>query len=79
MDVQAKIKENQEVQRLLRQREEDLEDEINDMFSSIASILEERRKDVVAQLRSRVNGKFQKLGNTKYLHIFRNLKSRRIG
>ena len=67
MDVQAKIKENQEVQRVLRQREEDLEDEINDMFSSIASVLEERRKDVVAQLRSRVNGKFQKLGNTKYL------------
>ena len=67
MDVQAKIEENQEVQRVLRQREEDLEDEINDMFSSIASILEERRKDVVAQLRSRVNGKFQKLGNTKYL------------
>ena len=69
MDVQAKIKENQEVQRVLRQREEDLEDEINDMFSSIASILEERRKDVVAQLRSRVNGKFQKLGKIQNIYL----------
>ena len=58
-----KIGENEQVQRVLRQREEELEDEINDTFSSIAAILEERRKDVLAQLRSRVNGKISKLGN----------------
>lgn len=60
--IQTRKRENEEVQKTLRQKEEVLEDEINDTFSKIAAILEERRQDVLAQLKSRVNGKFQKLG-----------------
>ena len=74
--VQARIRENQEVQRVLRQREEELEDDINDTFAKITLILEERRKDVVSQLRSRVNGKFQKLGKICY---FKSRGSVRLG
>ena len=69
--IQTRKRENEEVQKTLRQKEEVLEDEINDTFSKIAAILEERRQDVLAQLKSRVNGKFQKLG--KLLHFIKRI------
>ena len=43
-------------------KEEDLEDQINDIFTEIASVLEDRRKEVIAQLRSRIDEKCQRLG-----------------
>ena len=62
-DIVTKLKEIDHVQSLLSKKEGDLEDQINDIFDEIASVLEERRKDVIAQLRSRVDSKCQKLGN----------------
>ena len=62
-DIETKLKEIDHVQSLLSKKEGDLEDQINDIFDEIASVLEERRKDVIAQLRSRVDSKCQKLGN----------------
>ena len=61
-DIETKLKEIDHVQSLLSKKEGDLEDQINDIFDEIASVLEERRKDVIAQLRSRIDSKCQKLG-----------------
>ena len=73
-DIETKLKEIDHVQSLLSKKEGDLEDQINDIFDEIASVLEERRKDVIAQLRSRIDSKCQKLGIIRtvemYLFIF---------
>ena len=78
-DIETKLKEIDHVQSLLSKKEGDLEDQINDIFDEIASVLEERRKDVIAQLRSRIDSKCQKLGIIKtvemYLFIFVHRKS----
>ena len=60
--VQEKIKELKEIKESCHKVEEDLEDEINDKFSSISVLLEERRQDVVSQLRSKVSGKCHRIG-----------------
>ena len=60
--VQEKIKELKEIKESCHKVEEDLEDEINDKFSSISVLLEERRRNVVSQLRSQVSGKCQRIG-----------------
>ena len=65
--VRRKLEEISEVQQNLMSKEENLEDEINDIFANITALLEDRRKDVIAQLRSRVDGKCQRLG-IKYLN-----------
>ena len=62
--VQEKIKELKEIKESCHKVEEDLEDEINDKFSSISVLLEERRQDVVSQLRSKVSGKCQRIGQS---------------
>ena len=64
-DIEAKLKEIDNVQAMLSKKEGDLEDQINDIFDEIASVLEERRKDVIAQLRSRIDSKCQRLGINK--------------
>ena len=64
-DIEAKLKEIDNVQAMLSKKEGDLEDQINDIFDEIASVLEERRKDVIAQLRSRIDSKCQRLGIIK--------------
>ena len=61
-EIEAKLKEIDNVQSILSKREGDLEDQINDIFDEIASVIEERRKDVIAQLRSRIDSKCQRLG-----------------
>ena len=61
-DIETKLKEIDHVQSLLSKKEGDLEDQINDIFDEIASVIEERRKDVIAQLRSRIDSKCQRLG-----------------
>ena len=60
--LQEKIKELKEIKENCQKVEEDLEDEINDAFSSISVLLEERRQNVVNQLRSKVGGKCQRIG-----------------
>ena len=60
--LQEKIKELKEIKESCHKVEEDLEDEINDKFSSISVLLEERRRNVVSQLRSQVSGKCQRIG-----------------
>ena len=60
--LQEKIKELKEIKESCHKVEEDLEDEINDAFSSISVLLEERRQNVVNQLRSKVGGKCQRIG-----------------
>ena len=62
--LQEKIKELKEVKESCHKIEEDLEDEINDIFSSISVVLEERRQNVVSQLRSKVGGKCQRIGQS---------------
>ena len=68
-DIETKLKEIDHVQSLLSKKEGDLEDQINDIFDEIASVLEERRKDVIAQLRSRIDSKCQKLGNIRTIQM----------
>ena len=68
-DIETKLKEIDHVQSLLSKKEGDLEDQINDIFDEIASVLEERRKDVIAQLRSRIDSKCQKLGNVRHMSV----------
>ena len=60
--LQEKIKELKEIKENCQKVEENLEDEINDAFSSISVLLEERRQNVVNQLRSKVGGKCQRIG-----------------
>ena len=60
--LQEKMKELNGVKESLGRVEEDLEDEINDIFSSLEILLEERRQTMLSQLRSRVGGKCQRLG-----------------
>ena len=60
--LQEKIKELDAVKDSLRKVEEDLEDEINDTFSSVGVLLEERRQIMLSQLRSKVGGKCQRIG-----------------
>ena len=69
-DIETKLKEIDHVQSLLSKKEGDLEDQINDIFDEIASVLEERRKDVIAQLRSRIDSKCQKLGNIRTIQMY---------
>ena len=69
-DIETKLKEIDHVQSLLSKKEGDLEDQINDIFDEIASVLEERRKDVIAQLRSRIDSKCQKLGNVRTIQMY---------
>ena len=61
-DIATKLSEIDNVQSILVKKEEDLEDQINDIFNEIASVLEDRRKEVIAQLRSRIDEKCQRLG-----------------
>ena len=61
-DIATKLSEIDNVQSILVKKEEDLEDQINDIFTEIASVLEDRRKEVIAQLRSRIDEKCQRLG-----------------
>ena len=61
-EIRQKLAEIEVVAAALQQREEDLEDEINDMFAGVAAALEDRRRSVLAQLRSRVEGKCKRLG-----------------
>ena len=61
-DIAKKLSEIDNVQSILIKKEEDLEDQINDIFTEIASVLEDRRKEVIAQLRSRIDEKCQRLG-----------------
>ena len=61
-DIATKLSEIDNVQSILIKKEEDLEDQINDIFTEIASVLEDRRKEVIAQLRSRIDEKCQRLG-----------------
>ena len=61
-DIASKLSEIDNVQSILVKKEEDLEDQINDIFTEIASVLEDRRKEVIAQLRSRIDEKCQRLG-----------------
>ena len=60
--LKEKMKELNGVKESLGRVEEDLEDEINDIFSSLEILLEERRQTMLSQLRSRVGGKCQRLG-----------------
>ena len=60
--LQEKIKELKEIKESCHKVEEDLEDEINDKFSIISVLLEERRRNIVSQLRSQVSGKCQRIG-----------------
>ena len=60
--LEEKIKELKELKESCHKVEEDLEDEINDTFSSLSVLLEERRQNVVSQLRSKVSGKCQRIG-----------------
>ena len=46
----------------LRNKEETLEDEINDKFDQVAAIIEERRACLLHQLHSRVSSTCEKLG-----------------
>ena len=69
-DIETKLKEIDHVQSLLSKKEGDLEDQINDIFDEIASVLEERRKDVIAQLRSRIDSKCQKLGSIRTIQMY---------
>ena len=61
-EIELKLKEIDNVQAILSKKEGDLEDQINDIFDEIASVLEQRRKEVIAQLRSRIDSKCQRLG-----------------
>lgn len=61
-EIEIKLKEIDNVQAILSKKEGDLEDQINDIFDEIASVLEQRRKEVIAQLRSRIDSKCQRLG-----------------
>ena len=61
-DIATKLSEIDNVQSILVKKEEDLEDQINDIFTEITSVLEDRRKEVIAQLRSRIDEKCQRLG-----------------
>ena len=61
-EIEIKLKEIDNVQSILSKKEGDLEDQINDIFDEIASVLEQRRKEVIAQLRSRIDSKCQRLG-----------------
>ena len=63
-EIELKLKEIDNVQAILSKKEGDLEDQINDIFDEIASVLEQRRKEVIAQLRSRIDSKCQRLGST---------------
>ena len=65
--LQEKITELNSIKDSLGKVEEDLEDEINDTFSSISVLLEERRKNVLSQLRSKVGGKCQRIGRSTRL------------
>ena len=67
--VQEKIKELKEIKENCQKVEEDLEDEINDAFSSISVLLEERRQNVVNQLRSKVGGKCQRIGQSSGVSV----------
>ena len=60
--LQEKIIELNSIKDSLGKVEEDLEDEINDTFSSISVLLEERRTNILSQLRSKVGGKCQRIG-----------------
>ena len=60
--IREKIKELNELKESLVRVEEDLEDEINDTFSSVSVLLEERRQNLLSQLRSKVGGKCQRVG-----------------
>ena len=62
--IQEKIKELKEIKESCHKVEEELEDEINDAFSSISVLLEERRQNVVSQLRSQVGGKCERIGQS---------------
>ena len=62
--IQEKIKELKEIKESCHKVEEELEDEINDAFSSISVLLEERRQNVVSQLRSQVGGKCERIGRS---------------
>ena len=62
--IQEKIKELKEIKESCHKVEEELEDEINDAFSSISVLLEERRQNVVSQLRSKVGGKCERIGQS---------------
>ena len=67
--VKGKLEEISDVQQSLISKEENLEDEINDIFANITALLEGRRKEVIAQLRSRVDGKCQRLGKISFYCI----------
>ena len=67
--LQEKIKELKEIKENCQKVEEDLEDEINDAFSSISVLLEERRQNVVNQLRSKVGGKCQRIGQSSGVSV----------
>ena len=65
--LEEKIKELKELKESCHKVEEDLEDEINDTFSCLSVLLEERRHNVVGQLRSKVGGKCQRIGQWSVL------------
>ena len=71
--VKRKLEEISDVQQSLMSKEENLEDEINDIFANITALLEGRRKEVIAQLRSRVDGKCQRLGKVIFPMVLSNL------
>ena len=71
--VKRKLEEISDVQQSLMTKEENLEDEINDIFANITALLEGRRKEVIAQLRSRVDGKCQRLGKMIFQIVSSNL------
>ena len=64
--IEEKIQELKAIKESCNKVEEDLEDEINDKFSSISLLLEDRRQNVLSQLRSKVGGKCQRIGESKY-------------
>ena len=68
-EIELKLKEIDNVQAILSKKEGDLEDQINDIFDEIASVLEQRRKEVIAQLRSRIDSKCQRLGSLLSLSL----------
>ena len=68
-EIELKLKEIDNVQAILSKKEGDLEDQINDIFDEIASVLEQRRKEVIAQLRSRIDSKCQRLGIDNILSL----------
>ena len=54
----------------LGQKEEDLDDSINDTFDELVAMLEQRRTSLLNQLHFRVASKRDKLGKSQNIHTF---------